>query len=140
VLTGVFTIKPTDIVTLVIDADYGNETDRVGPAGMGSALGTESALWYGVAGYAIVQATDDLSFALRGEVFDDSDGVRLGSNQAPTGSTTWEITPTVSYQLTNGLLWRAEYRHDESDKKIFGKDDHFVRGQDTLATELIYAF
>lgn len=134
-LTGVFTITATDALSFVLEADYGNETDLVGPNM------SDSALWYGVAGYAIFQATDDLSFSFRAEGFDDSDGVRLGSPQAPNGSTTWEITPTVAYQLTHGLLWRAEYRHDESNAKIFQTSSaNYVRGQDTIATELIYAF
>jgi Putative beta-barrel porin-2, OmpL-like. bbp2 len=134
-LTAVFTVKATDALTFVTEADYANETDLVGPNMQ------DSALWYGVAGYVIFKATDDLSFAFRAEGFDDSDGVRLNSPQAPNGSTTWEVTPTVAYQLTNGLLWRAEYRHDESDKHIFNtSSDNFVRGQDTIATELIYAF
>jgi hypothetical protein len=136
-LTAVFTVKATDALTLVAEADYANETDLVGPNMQ------DSALWYGAAGYIVYKFTDDLSLAFRSEFFDDSDGVRLNSDQlAPgEGSTTWEVTPTVAYQLTNGLLWRAEYRHDESDKKIFNtSSNNFVRGQDTIATELIYAF
>jgi hypothetical protein len=137
-LTGVFTLKASDALTFIVDADYFNESDYPDYG--------ESALWYGVAGYAIYKATDRLTLSLRPEVFVDSDGTR-GLNNVPNpnlasnAGTVWEITPTVSYQLTSGLLWRGEYRHDESNKQFFQKSGgNFVRGQDTLATELVYAF
>jgi hypothetical protein len=53
--------------------------------------------------------------------------------------TVWEITPTVSYQITNGLLGRFEYRHDEADKPFFGKQDRYQNGSDTIAFNFIYA-
>jgi hypothetical protein len=39
-------------------------------------------------------------------------------------------------------LIRAEYRHDQSSKKIFttSNEDIYWAGQDTLSTELILAF
>jgi len=153
-LTGVFTIKATDALTFIVDADWFNQNDS--PV---YTTGGKSALWYGAAGYAIYKVSDNLQLSLRGEGFVDSDGSRCLINTAPGGfcngnaneptnpnlanaaATVWEITPTVSYQLINGLFWRTEYRHDESNKQIFERSGpYFVRGQDTLATELIYAF
>jgi len=135
VVTGVATVKPTDLVTLALEGTYGNESDLVG------ANQDKSALWYGTAGYVVVKPADAWAIALRGEVFVDSDGVRFASAQAPNGSTAWAITPTVAFQVTDGLLWRAEYRHDENNRKVFENNDAaYWRGQDTLATELIYAF
>jgi hypothetical protein len=136
--TAVFTLKPADMVTLVWESVYGNESNIVGPNEQ------DSAEWYGFSGYAIVQATERLGFALRSEVFVDNNGTR-GLNSIPNpavtgGETVWEVTPTIGYQVTNGLLWRAEYRHDESNKQIFQRQSGFVRGQDTLGTELVYAF
>ena len=61
----------------------------------------------------------------------------LAGNQA----TYYEFTPTVTYKVVDGLFWRNEYRHDESDsKKVFPRENLFVRGQDTLATEIVYTF
>ncbi len=136
VVTVVTTVNATKDLTFVVDADYGNETDAAGPAL------TKSADWYGVAGYAVYQVTDKLSLNLRAEVFDDPDGVRTGFQEPGYGPgvTAFEFTPTVAYQIMDGLLWRAEYRHDETDKRYFEKGDHMIRGQDTIATELIYAF
>jgi len=81
-------------------------------------------------------------------VFDDMNGARAYGPAAghPTGgagfaSTYYELTPTLTYKITDGLFWRNEYRHDESDtKKVFAHQTAPVHGQDTLATELVYAF
>jgi hypothetical protein len=137
VVMAVTTVKATKELTFVVDADYGNETDLV-PNGPN----LDSADWYGVAGYAIYQVNDKLSLNFRAEGFADPDGVRTGFQEPGYGPgvTAWEITPTVSYQIIDGLLWRAEYRHDEADKRFFEKNSNMIRGQDTVETELIYAF
>lgn len=118
----------SDNLTLAIDTVYGNESELVSPTGQTGAD------WYGAALYAMIKANDWLGFSLRGEVFDDPDGAR-GFN-----ATVWEITPTVNFQITEYLLARLEYRHDEANKQIFEKQDRFQRGSDTVAGELIVAF
>jgi hypothetical protein len=136
VTTAVVTVKPTDVLTLVFEGTYGNESDLVG------ANLDESADWYGGAAYVVAKLSDSFSLALRGEVFDDPDGVRtlVAETGHGPGVTLWELTPTLSYQVTDGLLARVEYRHDEGDKRAFQKDASFIRGQDTIATQLIYSF
>jgi hypothetical protein len=139
--TTVITAKPTDQLTLILDYDYGNEGDVVPRDGL-----LRTAQWQGAAGYIIYAFTDKLSAALRAEIFDDMDGMRTlaaGANGFGPGNqaTYWEFTPTVTYKITDGLFWRNEYRHDESDsKKVFPRENLFVRGQDTLATEIVYTF
>jgi hypothetical protein len=132
-LTTLATIKPTDALSFIIDYDYGNDSDSVPLNGL-----LRTAQWQGAAGYIVYNFTDDLSACLRGEVFDDMDGARTGFK-----ATYAEVTPTVTYKITDGLYWRNEYRHDESDNsnaKVFAHQSNLVRGQDTIATELIYAF
>jgi hypothetical protein len=130
--TAVLTIKPTDMVTLIGELTYGNEENaKVLDA-------SKDAEWYGGAGYVVLTLSDEFSFALRGEVFDDTDGSRF--LLTPEGATAWEVTPTFSYQVSSGLLWRTEYRHDEADKAVFQHDSNFVRGQDMISTQLIYSF
>ena len=130
-LTSLITIKPIDPLTLIIDYDYGNDSDSVPRDGL-----LRTAQWQGAAGYIVYNFTDNLSACLRGEVFDDVDGARTGASATYT-----EVTPTLTYKITDGLWWRNEYRHDESDtKRVFAHETNPVRGQDTLATELIYAF
>lgn len=125
-LTMNATLKVTDELSFAMDSVYGNESDLL--------PGHANAEWYGLAGYAMVKANDWLSFSLRSEVFDDPDAAR-GFN-----ATVWEITPTVGFQLTEHLLARVEYRHDEANKPIYEKDGRFQNGSDTIAGEMILAF
>ena len=139
--TVLATFKPTDQLTFIADYDYGNESN-IALSGGSIVAASGNAQWQGVAGYAIFSPTDYLQLALRGEIFDDPDGVRTLFQETGfgPGATTWEFTPTISYKVADGLWWRNEFRHDESDKKFFPASDHAQRGQDTLATELIYTF
>jgi hypothetical protein len=127
------TLTLTDMVTLGLDLDWAQETDLLENG--------DTASWYGAAGYVVISPMERLSIALRAEVFDDPDGVRSGfqADGFGPGVTVWEITPTVSYQVTDGLLARFEYRHDEADKPFFQKDDQFQSGSDTVAVMLQYA-
>lgn len=142
-LTSLITIKPIDPLTIIFDYDYGNDSNSVPVNGL-----LRTAQWNGVAGYLIYAFTDRLSGTFRAEVFDDLNGARvLGPvNGHPTGgygqaATYYEFTPTLSYKVAEGLYWRNEYRHDESDtKKVFAHEGNYVHGQDTIATELLYAF
>jgi len=132
-LTTLVTYKPTDRLTLLLDHNWGNESDLVENS-QGEL--TKSADWHGVAGYAIYSLTDKLSASLRGEWFSDMDATRTGLKQD-----LWEITPTLTYSIAEGLFARFEYRHDESSKRFF--ENHrgdLLSGQDVFATELIYAF
>lgn len=119
----------TDALSFAIDSVYGHETELISPSG------DKGADWYGAAAYAMFKANDYLSFALRTEVFDDTDGARTGVKQ-----TVWEVTPTVGFQLTKHVLTRFEYRHDESSKGYFQKQDGLQNGSDTVAGEIILAF
>lgn len=138
-LTTLITVKPTDQLTVILDHNYGRESDVAPRDG---ALHT--AEWHGAAGYIVYAFTDALSVTLRGEVFADMDGARvLGFPTGGSGlaATYYEVSPALTYKIADGLLWRNEYRHDESDtKKIFPRENHFGRGQDTIATELVYTF
>ncbi len=54
------------------------------------------------------------SFTGRGEYYDDYQGFTTGTAQILK-----EVTATAEYKLVKGLLWRAEYRYDDSNKKFF---------------------
>jgi hypothetical protein len=132
-LTTLVTYKPTDRLTLILDHNWGSESDLVPDAD--DEL-TKDADWHGLAGYAILSLTDKLSLTLRGEWFSDMDGTRTGLKQD-----LWEVTPTLTYTIAEGLIARFEYRHDESSKKFF--ENHrggLIAGQDVIASELLYAF
>ncbi|MCX8073081.1 MAG: porin [Candidatus Binatia bacterium] len=132
--TLVATLKPHEQITLVGELTYGSEEDAK------LSNPTETAEWYGGAGYVVAQLADDLQFVVRGEVFDDTDGSRFAIASVPNGVTAWAVTPTVAYRLTEGLLWRTEYRHDNASAKIFDHDGNLNSGQDQILTQLIYSF
>src|ERR687897_1552759 len=69
--SNVATIKPFDPLTLLLEYTYGHEENA-------SLGGTRDAVWQGVAGIASYAWTDRFATALRGEVFKDRDGARLG--------------------------------------------------------------
>lgn len=147
-LTTLITAKPTDQLTLILDHNYGNESDVVPRNDL-----LRTAQWQGAAGYVIYAFSDSLSGTLRAEIFADMDGVRtLAAQEAANGgpipglvpgnqATYYEFSPCVTYKVTDGLFWRNEFRHDESDsKKVFPHERGYQRGQDTVATELVYTF
>jgi len=151
--TVLFTVKPTDQLTFIVDYNYGNESNIAMAPSAGTPTdppGSEGIVthvpgnvdWQGVAGYIIFAPTEDWQFAFRTEMFDDPDGVRTLVRQAGygPGATYWEITPTVTYKVTDGLFWRNEYRHDQADKHVFPHQNTYNTGQDTVATELVYTF
>ncbi len=142
VVTANATFTGVPNVTFVIDSVYGHENDIVNRAGVAPLKG--DADWYGVAGYAVVPIIDDLSFALRSEVFNDADGVRtLGTTGGLASSNTmWEMTGTLAYQIQEHVLARVEYRHDEASKPIYdaGHSTAIHPGSDTVAAELIGMF
>jgi len=139
------TAKPTDALTLILDYDYGNESavePHFDTTGVFADNALHTAEWNGAAGYVIYAFTDALSAALRAEIFDDMGGTRVPGTGLGHSATYWEFTPTLSYKIIDGLYWRNEYRHDEGSRKIFPIHtvSALARGQDTLASELIYSF
>ena len=135
----IVTYKPSFVpnVTLASEYLYGSETGHV--------TNGHSATWQGFAQY-IVYDLNEWEFATRGELFDDEDGSRTGAHQ-----TLWEITQTLTYKVpgVTGLLVRAEYRHDNSNQRVFTNNNfvnpvtglqHEWKGQDTMLGAFLYAF
>jgi len=106
---------------------------------------------WALGGYANVQATDKLSFNLRGEVYDLKGGVNPYSTDYELKSANGvgeELTATVQYNLWANVTSRAEFRWDHSDEGTpFGSSansngegasvdaDSFI-----LALNVIYSF
>jgi len=124
----VATIKPIKNLTLLLNYDLGSEDKR--------APGGKDAKWSGFSGVVRYDLTDRLGVSLRGEAFNDRDGVRTGTDQD-----LWESTCTVSYMLRENLIVRGEYRHDDSNEEVFeDQGGNLKDSQDTLAMELTYSF
>ena len=124
------TFKAMKNLTLVANIDYGNE----GKDPLNSGRDSE---WYGVAGYVNYDFTDSFSMAVRGEYFNDKDGVRTGIAQELK-----EITVTADFKIAKNLLIRPEYRHDWSDKNAFDSQHNLLdsKSQDTIALGVMYTW
>ena len=120
----VATIKPVKPLSIILNYDDGKED---------KALAAGDAKWSGFAGIVKYDFNDTYSLAVRGESFDDKDGVRTGTAQKLT-----EITVTPEIRLAGGLILRPEYRHDSSDKQSF--DNGTKKTQDTIALGVMYAW
>jgi hypothetical protein len=139
----VATFTPIDKLTLVVNADFGWQQDVNMVDPVTDEQFEENVSWWGVAGYIAYDFNDIVRFALRGEYFDDPEGFRTGTAQK-----LWEITPTLQLRPLAGhtpfdnLLFRLEYRHDQSNEDVFeDHDGDFTKKtQDTVALELLYYF
>lgn len=139
----VLTIKPIDPLSIVINYDYGKQKDAVFDA----VGGEKDAKWTALIGYVNYAFTDQWHMSLRGEVFDDKDGFKIGlSDQDPTSAgelskKSKEITLTVGYAPSANFEIRGEVRQDKTDKEAFittsgGTTDKAT----TVALETYYKF
>ena len=137
------TLNATKNLTFVLNTDWATEH------GVLTALGPRDARWYGIAGYAKYSFNDWFAMALRGEWFNDPEGVRTYSamtsatSTPPTlsngiGQTLKEGTFTTEFKVAKNLILRPEYRHDWSDQYSF--DAGRYKTQDTLSVGAMFLF
>jgi hypothetical protein len=130
----VATIKPIKPLSIILNYDNAKEENVPGtllPSGISG-----DAKWSGFAAIVKYDFNETYSIAVRGESFDDKDGVRTGTVQKLTE---WTLTPEI--RLANGIILRPEYRHDSSNKDSFDKDSFgngTKKSQDTLALAAMY--
>jgi len=119
----VATIKPIKPLSIILNYDDAQEDHSAASGG--------TAKWSGIAGIVKYDINDTYSVAVRGESFDDKDGVRTGTVQKLT-----EATVTLEMRLNGGIILRPEYRHDSSNKESF--DNGTKKSQDTIALGAMY--
>src|SRR5438128_3867386 len=128
-------------VTLGANLDYGWEVKE---PFLGETRKDNDATWWGIAGYAAYDWTEQLRTALRLEYFDDPESVRTGARVVGLRTSLWEVTSTLQYKIWKGLVGRLEYRHDQANEKVFKLVDHGTRpalkNQDTISVALYYSF
>jgi len=95
---------------MYLNGDYG-QNRNVNFAGTAT---TNLSTWEGIAGAFHWQATSKWAFTPRIEWMDDQNGFTTGTPQNIR-----EFTLTGEYKMLEGLEWRAEYRHDWSNAKVF---------------------
>ncbi len=89
-------------------------------------------------------------FGLRASWLDQEDpitggftsGALAGSSSDKFENEIWTVSVTAGYEITEGVLVRAEYRHDGSDEDIFGDDDQgsdgFSDSLDVLQAQILW--
>ena len=133
--------------TLGLNVDYGHEQSDAFVQSLKTRADTD-ATWWGWAGYVAYDWTEKLRTAVRQEFFRDAAGARSGSG---IGTDLWSTTATVQYKIWRGLVGRVEYRHDQSDEKVFrvrySRPDITSQGllprgksMDTISVSLYYSF
>ncbi|HEU4340971.1 MAG TPA: outer membrane beta-barrel protein [Candidatus Binatia bacterium] len=128
--SNVATIKPIDPLALLVEYTYGRE-ENVTPGG-------RDGRWQGLAAIASYNWTDRFNTALRGEVFEDSDGVRTAVGRDVSLA---EVTVTGSYKFTKMFLGRAEVRQDWADRRFYKRgSSNTDKEQTTFALQLIYTY
>ena len=127
------TLTPWSKVSAYINYDYHQWRHQNNPTFPDGSL----TVWHGVAAALRFQATDKWAFTGRGEWFNDRQGHATGTAQELK-----EVTFTGEYKLAEGLLTRAEYRHDWSDQLFFerGGFPGSHRSQDTATIAFVAFF
>lgn len=114
-LTGKWTLA-ADYMKREVDPESGIKTEL-------STLG----------GYVSYKATDALTFNVRYETMDDSDGSNSLGHAVETRYKIQSTTATVVYQLTPNLQTRGEYRMDTADKDIFFGGEQTAKDKQDMA-------
>jgi hypothetical protein len=118
-----------------INYDYGQNQTPASGSGT-TAVPASSAHWSGIAFAAHEQLTRKVALTGRYEYFDDNSGFTTGTPQDVQ-----EFTGTYEYKWSQGLLTRAEYRHDWSSVAFFHKGNTGrVDAQSTITVALIAFF
>lgn len=90
-------------------------------------------VWFTPIAIARYAPTEKLSFALRGEYYQDRHGVIVGTG-TPHGFRMLSYSLNMDYRILPNLLWRAEVRRFEGRDAIFATDDGTLTSDSTMAT------
>jgi hypothetical protein len=125
----VATVKPMKNLSVGLNVDYATEQHSAPDGG--------EAKWYGWALTAKYDFNDWFSIGMRGEYFNDQDGVRTGTAQRAK-----EFTFTPQFVVAKNLLIRPEYRHDWSNMSVYpsSTSGETKKSQDTIALGVMYTW
>lgn len=124
----VATYNLSEPVTFGLNFDYGSEPN--------SPSENETAKWIGLAGYFKYKFSNNFSIALRGEEFDDKNGIRTGVIQKLK-----EFTITPAINLNSSLILRSDLRYDKSDIKSYTNENNIPKdSQVTVGLNLVFIF
>lgn len=133
-------IKPSGKLTLALQANAGEEekfsfADKDGDGIADGGAGH----WYGVSIQPLISITDKFGIGGRYEWFSDLDGARHPGNMTHIIQ---NITLTPTFNITESLMFRVEYRYDWSTAQVFEGSDGLTNKSiaKTLSSELIFKF
>ncbi len=116
-----FTLAATEKVSLMVNVDYGKEGE---------------ASWWGIGGYAKLQASPGWALVGRFEHIDDTDGGFM-----TIGTKAQSVTITSDHLVAGDLKARIEYRLDLTDGDFFAESDgSMTDSQSTVTVGLVYGF
>lgn len=125
------TLTPNAKLTAYLNYDYAENRDAIAAQG-----DTNLNHWQGFAMAARGQVTGPAAVVTRCEYFTDRQGFETGTAQDLK-----ECTGMFEYKWAQGLLMRAEYRHDWSNKYVFHTDStKLVQAQSTATLAFIAFF
>ncbi len=128
--------KASTRVTLAFNVDVGREAGVPLASAIGGGTAPVDASWRGLAGYGRFTASPRVAFIFRGEVFDDTDGVRTGVVQVLK-----ELTLTPEFRVHPRFIVRGEVRHDWSDAAAFeARSGGMTSRQTTVAINTLFVF
>jgi len=123
----VWTWKLGDLSSVSLNADDGRESGAAPDGGL--------ATWRGAAAYTRIGFSKTFALCLRGEVFEDPQGVRTGASQRLA-----EFTLTPEVRLSPQAIIRADLRVDRSSRSIFETRTGSTRTQPTAQLNLVVLF
>ncbi|MDM1459519.1 porin [Myroides odoratimimus] len=91
--------------------------------------------WYAPLIMGQYKLTDNWRVAARAEYYADKDGVIINTGTT-NGFQTWGYSVNVDYQITEGVLWRAEVRSLNSKDAIFMRNDKDAKGQTFIGSTI----
>ncbi|HZE97075.1 MAG TPA: outer membrane beta-barrel protein [Planctomycetota bacterium] len=121
--------------------NYDSASAQVGPTGASQRFPKS-----GIAIYTKYQWSDMMASALRFEYLSDGKGLNPGLNpvagvgDSGDGARVIEFTLTQEFKIASQLIFRVEFRHDDSNQHSFNRDGNPARGDNTLGFEAIMPF
>jgi len=102
---------------------------------------TESAtnLWYSPVVIAKYALTDKFSISVRGEYYQDENGVII-STGTPNGFKTTGFSVNADYAISSNAVWRIEARSLSSKDAIFERENQSVNDNTSLSTSIAISF
>jgi len=128
-LYGIFQV--TRKIGLTVGFDYGVEEKSEDKSSTNS--------WLSPVVIARFALAEKIAFAIRGEYYQDKNGVIIATG-TPNGFKTTGVSANLDYQVLPNALWRIEFRNFSSKDQIFIKDAKPTKIDTFISTSLAIGF